>query len=85
MRLQYLALCLLLAVAFIDDALVSSTSMAQCPQGQRPFCIEGGVGPADCGCGSRIGRCPSKWNKCPDGQESRLLQGADTACFYTCP
>uniref|UniRef100_A0A131XNJ3 Putative secreted peptide n=1 Tax=Hyalomma excavatum TaxID=257692 RepID=A0A131XNJ3_9ACAR len=83
MSLKCLALCLLLAIAFVDDTMVSSTMIA-CAPGHIPYCLQDRLRPDVCKCGFPHGQCPPQDSNCPPGRSPVVTKGGKTACYYEC-
>uniref|UniRef100_A0A131XN55 Putative secreted peptide n=1 Tax=Hyalomma excavatum TaxID=257692 RepID=A0A131XN55_9ACAR len=83
MSAKCVALCFLLAIAFVGDTMVSSTSLA-CNRDEKPLCVYFPPGIDRCTCVARNSPCPPRFPVCNDGRPPNCYANVPHACFCTC-
>uniref|UniRef100_A0A131XNI1 Putative secreted peptide n=1 Tax=Hyalomma excavatum TaxID=257692 RepID=A0A131XNI1_9ACAR len=83
MSVKCLILCALLAIAFISDTMVSSTSVA-CERGLMTFCFEFQRKASNCSCVDKEPQCKASKHKCPGGKKPRKCSGGHRLCLCYC-
>uniref|UniRef100_E2J6T6 Hypothetical secreted peptide n=1 Tax=Hyalomma rufipes TaxID=72862 RepID=E2J6T6_HYARU len=82
MGVKFLALCALLAIVFISETMVSSTTTT-CQAGEKTLCLEK-YPVSDCKCVNKRSRCDPEEYDCGDGNKPKSCTDTLHACFCYC-